>query len=236
MNKWLMCAISAILLLFSILMVCDRNQMLQSTEGTLADQHNNAAESNDVQEPDGSTIQTEVNGYSDEYPGSGEEAMDFHDQYTIEDPPMSGNWRISVIVDAVEDYYDMLHSSDCVIDIRTSEDMPVNRFSRLLYLPKSDTVVTRVGRIYNTGDNAANFYMYDNDYVFTVNMELVSIKVQYISQRYANNTITEKELYFNLENASSVRLEVSNFLSKEVHCFVIGPEGETEVFPSELPR
>lgn len=41
---------------------------------------------------------------------------------------------------------------------------------------------------------------------------------------------------FDLEGGSSVRLEVSNYGSKAVRCFVIGAEGETEILPGEVPE
>ena len=236
MKHFLLIVFSIALLAFLLIpsfLTPNENQATEATGGIQIEENNTATE------PSETTIQTEGNDTTedDEYDDCGEAAMAFHAQYTIEDPPMSHNRRTSVIVESVAGYGDIMHenTSNSIIEIHTSEGVLVNRFARLLYVFKSDTVVTRLGRIHIAGNDAIEYYMRDGDYVFTLETDLISIKVQYVNMKYTNNTMVEKELYYNLENVSSVRLEVSNYITQEVRCFVITEEGETEIFPEEQP-
>ena len=187
-------------------------------------------------EPDETADQTENIGFIDGNAGCGE-VLAFQDRYTIVKPPISDYRRIDVIVDGVLGHEDILYEyNDCSVDIQTADGVHVHRLNGMFYIPESDTVVRKVSGTYVAGDEAVKYHMYDGDYVFTLNLELIDITVAYVNQKYANATRFEKVLFYDLENVTSVRLEVSNYNSQEVRCFVIGPEGETEVFPSELPE
>lgn len=188
-----------------------------------------------------------------------DEGKAFDDQYWIVAPPQSENGRqISVSIFAAfgwedwmnwEDlenafprYFDDLDDDDrkWKIDIQTAEGKPVTRVRVHevmfdgLYILDSDSFARRCGWIMSAGaelGEAINVGLKNEDYVFTVEMELIAIWV-----RYSENSITTKRLVYNFENVSSVRLEVSNIDSKEVRCFIITETGEIEVFPQGQPK
>lgn len=163
----------------------------------------------------------------EEYAGSGN-PDDFFDKYTVVKPPVSSDERITVFVDGVDSFWNVLNSTV----IHTTEGVPVIRHKDKLYILEGDTVARQVATIWEAGDEAVEYHLLDGDYVFTLNMELVDITVKY---GYINSTYSAGLRYYDLKNVSSVRLEVSHFATKEVRCFVIGPEGETEIFPVEQP-
>ena len=197
-----------------------------------------SAENGQPEEP---PAPTDSNGFIDGNAGCGE-AMEFSEKYDQIKPPISETRRIAVIVDGVLGHEDIERGrNDCKVDIQTGEGVHVNRINGLYYIPVNDSVIRRVGSSYVAGNEALEYFFVDDDYVFTLELELLDITVQYIDMKYANVTPAdldlyfEKELYFDLKNVTSVRLEVSDCDTKEVRCFIIGPDGETEVFPSEQP-
>lgn len=213
----------------------------ESISGTMTLEQTDPTQPAEMFQPNESTAPTDSNGFIDGNAGCGE-AMAFSEKYDEIKPPISETRRIAVIVDGVLGHEDIERErNDCKVDIQTGEGVHINRINGLYYIPVSDSVIRRVGTTYVAGNEALKYFFVDDDYVFTLELELLDITVQYIDMKYANVTPVdldsyfEKELFFDLQNVTAVRLEVSDCDTKEVRCFVIGPEGETEVFPSEQP-
>ena len=164
----------------------------------------------------------------EEYAGSGDPDA-FFEKYTI----VKNNviMRYSVNIKGIGDFLDVLDA----VEIQTADGLPIVRHKNKLYILESDTVAREIANIWEQGYETVQFSMHDGDYVFTVNTELVDIVVEYAYSSYGTIKV-DKLMCYELEGVSSVRLEVSNYASKAVRCFVIGADGETEILPGNVPE
>lgn len=222
MKKLWLFILPLLLLVFLIVPSVSTDGENQTTEGT--------QETGDsTVRTDESTIQTDENETieDEEYAGSGS-YDEFFEKYTIVYPPVSSDKRIRVVVDGVGGLSDVVNA----VVFYTTEGDQVIRHKNKVYILEEDSIAREIGTIWAMGDDAAEYSLHDGDYVFTLDMDLVDITVDY---GYINSAYSAGLRYFEFEDSNSVRLEVSHFASKEVRCFVIGPEGKTEVFPVEQP-
>lgn len=136
--------------------------------------------------------------------------------------------RITVVVNGVDSFLDIINS----VNIQTADGTPVVRHNNCLYILESETVAREVGTIWEQGSDSVEFCMYDGSYLFNIDTELVHIIVTY---HLAYSKRISRLMYYDLENASSVRLELSNYDSSKIGCYFIDAEGEQKVSAQKLP-
>ena len=143
---------------------------------------------------------------------------------------------IAIIVDGPESFYDLLNH----IDIQTVDGQPVIRgdqwHQNYLYVgDNSGPTSTSVGSIWQSGVEAVQYDMKNGEFIFTVNAEIDSIRVEYSNAGYYESVLT-----YTPTGATSVTITVSNYDSKIVQCIQTvvtnGVETTEPLNPSQLPQ
>ena len=137
------------------------------------------------------------------------------------------NKRITVVVDGPGSYLEILSATT----IQTADGQQVVRQNNKLYLEQADGTRTEVGTIWQAGSESAMFFMRNENFVFSVNTQVDSVRVEYSDSGYY-----EKVLTYDTSNASSATVSVSNYDSKNVTCVRNGAGLSAVVSPTELPQ